>query len=208
MRPASGLEAFIATKPADRRPPALPLVPLARIALAASLTLAPSASIAFVDPATGFAVRPQAPFVVTPATRAQFDIAVDVNSRTGRPAPAGASSALCAAGFKSAPQNAHLTQAEINAAAGAPAYHDSVKTGLSPVFAVETIRNVRIGAVLGVETIARPKLGPDAANVRVYQTIHETPKGRVTLVCSTTKKDWDDALLSFRAIRNSIAIPK
>jgi hypothetical protein len=180
-----------------------------RLALicAAALGLAAPA-LAFDDAATGFAVRPQHPFVVTPAMHRSFDVGVAVDDSSGRIPIAGAGEHLCQAGFKAAPQNAELSQAEINAFVRRPEWKNVVKATFGLAFEMMAIRNVRVAGVGGVEIEARPKFGPNAKDARAYATILETPKGRVSLVCVTTAEAYRSAKLAFRAIRNTVTPPR
>jgi hypothetical protein len=177
------------------------------IATAVAASSASTCAFAFEDAATGFAVKPQRPFTVTPIQDSRFDVGVGVDAG-GSPPVAGTSGHLCKAGFKAAPQNAGHSQAELNAFTGKAEWLNMVKSTLAFAFDVRAIRNARIGDVIGAEVEAVPKMGPGAADTRVYMTIHETPKGRVTLACATTAKAWKGALLSFRAIRNAMTLPK
>jgi protein TonB len=178
------------------------------IGWAAVWCAAMSPALAFEDPATGFAVRTRRPFLVTPSDRPQFDVGVGLDDADGRIPIAGTGRHLCEAGFKAAPQNASLTQTQINAVASAPEWRNLVKSTFELGFKVTAIRNVRIANVVGAEIEAIPKTGPGAADARAYATLHETPKGRVTLVCVTTAKAYPKALASFRAVRDAITPPK
>ncbi|MBL8590853.1 MAG: hypothetical protein JNK46_20145 [Methylobacteriaceae bacterium] len=175
--------------------------------LLASLA-APAAAQGFRDEATGFAVNPPAPFVAQATTRRQFDVGAGISPTTGVPPIAGTGKYLCEAGFKAAPQNAGLTQAEINALSAGKEWRDIARAMFGVVFHVDAMRSARIGAIAGVEIEARPKFGPDYENARVFAAIHETPKGRVTMICSTTKAAWAKALPAFRAVRATITAPK
>lgn len=164
-------------------------------------------ALAFEDAATGFAVKPPRPFTVTTIDDARFDVGVGVDAGGFLPL-AGTSGHLCKAGFKAAAQNARYTQAELNALTGAADWLNLVRSTLTFAFDIRALRNARMGDALGAEVEAVPKMGPDAAGARVYMAIHETPKGRVTLVCATTAKAWRKARPSFRAIRDSITPPR
>lgn len=174
-------------------------------ALAAACLAAPA--LAYDDPATGFGVRPPPGVVESPSSRIRFDAAVALDSATGHPPPAGTGKHLCEATYKHAAANARLTQGRINALAARPARKARVKKTLAFAFDVTAMRAESIGAALGLEIEARPKYGPNHEDARAYLTIHETPKGRVTLVCVTTKAAWEKALPLFRAIRGGLIPP-
>lgn len=176
---------------------------LALIALAAT-TLAARAQ----DAGAGFAIKPPAPFVAERADNRNFDIGYGINPTTGQPPIAGTGKYLCQAGFKAAPQNAGLKQAEINAQTKTPERAKTIRDIFGMLFEIDALRVAAIGDVKGFEIEARPKMGPGAADARIFGAIHETPKGRVTLMCSTTKEAWVNALPAFRALRASITPPK
>lgn len=173
-----------------------------------ALALAPLPALAFEDAATGFAFRAPPGFVEAPTTRARFDAGVAVDVTGGFPPIAGTSKHLCEAGFKAAAQNARLTQRQINARAADPKRLEQVKVILGVAFDVTAIRPDGAGEVLGAEIEAKPKIGPDHENIRVYLAIFETPKGRTTLICATTKDAWAKALPMFRDIRSGLTLPK
>ena len=178
------------------------------VALCLAILAAPAAAQGFRDEATGFSVNPPAPFVARATSRRQFDAGAGISPTTGVPPIAGTGDHLCEAGFKAVPKNAGLTQAQINALAAGKEWRDIMRATIGVIFHVEAMRGARIGPVAGVEIVARPKFGPDHENVRVFAAIHETPKGRVTMICSTTKAAWAKALPAFRALRGSITPPR
>ena len=179
-----------------------------RALLCLATALAASPALAYDDPATGFAFRAPAGVVESPSNRIRFDAGVALDSASGQPPPAGTSKHLCEATFKRAAANAKLTQGRINALAARPARKQRVKQTLALAFEVTAIRAESIGDVLGLEIEARPKYGPNHEDARAYLTIHETPKGRVTLVCVTPKAAWEKALPLFREIRGGLIPPR
>ena len=180
-------------------------VSLLAAALAACLA---APALAYDDPATGFGVRPPPGVVESPSTRVRFDAAVALDSASGRPAPAGTGKHLCEATFKRAAANAKLTQGRINALAARSARKTRVKETLALAFDVTAMRAESIGDALGLEIEARPKHGPNHEDARAFLTIHETPRGRVTLVCVTPARDWESALPLFREIRAGLILPR
>lgn len=177
-------------------------------ALLAALAFLPFPALAFEDAATGFAFRAPPGAVEAPSDRTRFDAAVAIDAAPGGPPPAGTSRHLCEAGYKAARNNAHLTQRQINALAARRDRMERVKKSLGVGFEVTAIRAVGLGDVLGAEIEARPKFGPGHEDARAYLTIHETPKGRVTLVCVTTAQAWEKALPLFRDIRSGLILPR
>ncbi len=169
---------------------------------------APAAATAFEDAATGFAVAPIPGATIQPASRRQFDVGVAVDPDSGFPPRAGTGAHLCEAGFKAAPQNATLTQAEIDAAFARPEWANMVRSIFELTFAVTSLRRVRLDGANGFAVEARPKFGPDHDNARAFLTLHETPKGRVTLVCVTTAAAWRKAAPFFRRVAGAIRLPR
>ncbi len=179
--------------------------------LASVILLQASAALAqnsFADPATGFGLAPPAPFAIEPTTRRQFDVGVGIKSASGQPAPAGTSPYVCEAGFKAAPQNASLTQAEINAQMEKPEWVRLIRATIELAFNVTAERRFTLQGFRGIEFQGSPKAGPGHENARMVMSMVETPKGRVTMVCVTERSGFDRALPQFRAIRATITLPK
>lgn len=178
-------------------------------ALAAGLLLAPvTARAEFADPSTGFAIRPPAGFTIQPTTRRQFDVGVGVASASGVPAAAGTSAFVCEAGFKAAATNNDLTMKEINAFVDKPEWRKLIRSTFELVGTVTAERRFTQDGYRGIELQVTPKMGPDAANVRLVVAMIETAKGRTTLLCNTTRSDIGKGLPQFRAIRASMIFPK
>jgi hypothetical protein len=174
------------------------------------LVFAPTGADAFsTDPATGFGIRPPAPFVAEQTTnRRQFDIGVGIKSSTGAPAPAGTGSYVCEAGFKAAAQNNSLSRAEINAFMDKPEWANIARATLELAFSITTQQRFTLEGYRGIELRGQPKAGPGAENVRMVMSIVETSKGRVSMICLTDRAAFAKALPQFRAIRATINLPK
>jgi hypothetical protein len=172
--------------------------------------LSPYAAQAFsTDPATGFGIRPPAPFVAEQTTnRRQFDVGVGVKSTTGSPAPAGSGAYVCEAGFKAAAQNNRLSRDEINAFMDKPEWVNVARATMELAFAINAQQRFTLEGYRGIEFRGQPKGGPGAENVRMFMSIVETAKGRTTVICLTDKAAFGKVLPQFRAIRASINLPK
>jgi hypothetical protein len=163
----------------------------------------------FADPATGFGIKPPAPFVAEQTTnRRQFDIGVGVKSTTGNPAPAGTGGYVCETGFKAAPQNNGLSRSEINALMDKPEWVNVARSTIELAFSISGQQRFTLEGYRGIEFRGQPKAGPGAENARMFMSFVETAKGRVTIVCLTDKAAFSKALPQFRAIRASINLPK
>lgn len=167
-----------------------------------------NAACALTDPATGVGVDPPAPFVAETAGRGAHDVAFGVNSTAGGPAKAGTSPYLCKIGFKATSFDSSLTQADINARVAGKQWREVSRKVLERMFAIDAETDLPQGPATGVEYLVTPKFGPDAANVRSYIGLIETPRGRVMTSCATTAADWATALGQFRAIQATISLPR
>jgi hypothetical protein len=172
--------------------------------------LSPSAAHAFsTDPATGFGIRPPAPFVAEQTTnRRQFDVGVGIKSTTGAPPTAGPTPYVCEAGFKAAAQNNGLSREEINAFMDKPEWVSVARATMELVFKITSQQRFTLEGYRGIEFRAQPKEGPGAENVRMHISIVETARGRSSLFCVTEKAAFAKALPQFRAIRATISLPK
>jgi hypothetical protein len=183
---------------------------LSRLAMAAGLWMGCSqGAMAFSDPSTGFGVRPIAGYTVeATSARRQFDVGVGLNPIAERPGKAGTGSYVCEVGFKAAAANAGLSKAEINALVGKVEWLNLMRASIELAFNVTAVRRFTLDGFRGVEFEATPKMGPGAADVRVFGSIVETARGRVTQMCVTVKDDYRRALPQFRAIRAGITLPQ
>jgi hypothetical protein len=179
-------------------------------ALLALAALSPTGAHAFsADPASGFGIRPPAPFVAEQTTnRRQFDVGVGIRSTTGAPAGAGTSPYVCEAGFKAAPQNASLSRAEINALMDKPEWANLARATMELVFDITAQQRFTLEGYRGVEFRGQPKAEPASANIRMFMSMVETSKGRVSMICVTDRASFAKGLPQFRAIRATINLPK
>lgn len=166
------------------------------------------AAFAFSDSTTGFAVTAPEPFLVEKTNRGQFDVGVGILSTSGRPSVAGETKYLCEAGFKSAPQNAALTREKINEMTGEAQWVNNARRTIEFVFRVDDQNYFMLQGYRGIEFHVRPKSGNDADNVRMAMSMVETPKGRVTFLCSTRTPEFKSAINTFRAIRSGVTLPE
>ena len=168
------------------------------------LSLPASAQNGLSDAATGFAIAPPAPFVAEPTSRRQFDVGGGIKSTTGKPAPAGTGAYVCEAGFKAAAQNNDLTRDQINAQMDKPEWRRLARAAIELAFNVTAERRFTLQGFRGLEFQGSPKAGPGHEEARMFMSMVETPKGRVTMVCVTERTGFDRALPQFRAIRATI----
>lgn len=172
------------------------------------LTASSSVFAEFSDATTGFAIRPPPEFTTQSTTRRQFDVGVGIAAVSGTPTAAGNSAFVCEAGFKAAATNNSLTVSEINAFVDKPEWRNLIRATFELIGTVTAEHLFTQEGYRGIELQVTPKMGPNAANVRIVVSIMETSKGRTTFLCNTTTKDIEMGLPQFRAIRSSITLPK
>ena len=181
---------------------------LALVVLASVILAAPAfAQGSFADATTGFSIAPPAPFVAEQTTRRQFDVGAGVKSTTGKPAPAGTGAYVCEAGFKAAAQNNDLTREQINAQMDKPEWRKLARAAIELAFNVTAEQRFTLQGFRGLEFTGSPKAGPGHEEARMFMSLIETPKGRVTMVCVTERSGIARAIPQFRAIRATINLP-
>ena len=161
---------------------------------------------AYEHAATGFGVDLPEEFVVDPDIPQQddYDILVGVRSaadEAGEPN-------LCLVGLLESEINAGLTQKEINTIAATPEFGAQVRASLSSVMTIDDIKQVSAAGIHGVEVFARPRLTPEAENIRAVLTLLDIPTGRVSVSCVATAETLDAMLPTFRTIRDGIVAPR
>lgn len=177
------------------------------ISLAASaLSNVPSA-FAFTDKATGFSINPPANFVTKPSSHPRQDVAVIVNSKSGKPKGTNSDGSLCKVAYKTAPQNEKLTRDQINTFVSSPARAKLMRSAFGRVFMISNTVNFTHQGYKALEFHGTPKAGPNAANVRVFIAVIETRKGRASFICATSKEDFASGVKDFRAIRATMKVP-
>lgn len=176
------------------------------LAVLASLTLAPAA-FAQEDAATGLAIDLPDDFTVEaipPA--APYTANFGVKSASGTPANFDGEAWLCQVSFAPAPQNADLSQDEINNMVTSPEWLQLAKDSMAPVFDFEQDSGFELAGFNGHEFVAVPKQA-GAENVRLVLSMLETSKGRTAISCVADEATLDEALPVFRTIRDSVAPP-
>ena len=143
-----------------------------------------------------------------PTTRRQFDVGVGIASGNGKPPVVGNTKYVCEAGFKTAPQNNALSRSEINNLIASKEWINLARATLELVFQISGQSHFTLRGYRGIEFLARPKAGPGAEDVRMTLSIIETAKGRVTIICGTTRAAFNAAKQTFRAIRSGVTLPE
>jgi hypothetical protein len=161
------------------------------------------------DAATGLSIAPPAGFKAEAGkSNPQFEVTIDVSSKTGTPKAISSTGQLCTLGFKSAAQNAQLTRAIINAQMAKPEWQQLYRDMFANVGTVSELKLFEHQGFNGIELIVAPKAGPDAQTTRMFVSAMETAKGRTVLSCVTDQAGLASALPQFRAVRATIHAPE
>ena len=179
---------------------------LLSFALLVNLTLAPVA-LAQEDAATGLAINLPDDFIVEAVPpAAPYTANFGVKSASGTPANFEGEAWLCQVSFAPAPQNADLSQDEINEMVTSPEWLQLAKDSMAPVFNFEDDSGFELAGFNGHEFIAVPKQA-GAEQVRLVLSMLETSKGRTAISCVAHADTLEAALPVFRTIRDAVAPP-
>ncbi len=157
------------------------------------------------DEATGLAVLPPEGYE---ASRAEGDAryAVVFAVQKANEAETG-----CKIAFQAAPQNAGLSQAEINAFTQKKEWTELIRATLSLRYDVESVMPFEQGGLAGAAVVADFKSTegePKAAELRSYLVLIDTPKGRTTVVCVGDKAGFEGRKPEFEAIARAVSPPR
>jgi hypothetical protein len=176
------------------------------LVLLVPLATAPALAQTFRDQATGLAITPPAGYTAQPGPdSARYGVTVNVkraeDNDTG-----------CRVGFQPAPQNATLTQAEINKMAVTPEREDVIRRTLSALYEVKTLRSFAHDGVTGVTALAEIKMIPNiparAADLQNVFYMFETPKGRTNIICVVEKTAYEQRRGEFEALARGTKVPR
>ena len=158
------------------------------------------------DPESGFAVDPPPGYTATIIPpRDKYSVGFEVKKAdddkdTG-----------CQVAFQPAPQNADLSQQEINDLATSPEWIDLARSTLSLVYDVRSADPFEHAGVRGLALVGDFKTeidAPRAHEVRSLLIILETPKGRVTVVCVGEKTTFDARRPEFESVARATTLPR
>ena len=159
------------------------------------------------DPATGFAVSLPAGMSAVRAERPDQAATFGIRSDRAVPRMAPGSANLCQVAFRPAPQNAELTQGQINEMALGQPGQDNVRAAVGRTFRIEALEPFELRGARGLEIVGVPLAGPGAEGVRVVLSLLETPRGRLTMSCATGADDLEPGLRAFRELRDGVRMP-
>ncbi|GLK56513.1 hypothetical protein JOD31_002546 [Methylopila capsulata] len=116
----------------------------------------------------------------------------------------------CRVGFQAAPQNAGLSQAEINAFTAKSEWSDLIKATLALYYDVVSVAPFEQGGLAGSAVVGDVKAtdGQPAPDARSYFVLVDTPKGRTTVVCVADKAAFDARRAEFEAVARSVQPPR
>jgi len=118
----------------------------------------------------------------------------------------------CRVGFQSAPQNNSLTQAQINEQAAKPEWRSLIRATLELIYDVTSIESFEHNGIKGAVVIAlikpRDGLPPEAADVRNFLTMLETPKGRTNVVCIDFKDAFEARRTEFEQVVRGVTMAR
>ena len=117
----------------------------------------------------------------------------------------------CKIAFQAAPQNAGLTQPEINAFTQKKEWTELIRATLSLRYDVASVMPFEQGGLAGAAVVADFKTTegePKTAELRSYLVLIDTPKGRTTVVCVGDKAGFDARKPEFEAIARAVSPPR
>ena len=178
-------------------------------ALAALLFAGSALAQSYGDAATGLSVAPPAGFRAEAGKpHPQFDVTIDIGSKTSTPKAVNSTGQLCTLGFKRAPQNAQLTREIVNEQMAKPDWQQLYRNMFETIGTVSDLKLFEHQGFTGIELVVTPKAGPNAQNVRMFTSTMETAKGRTALICVTDQASLAAALPQFKALRATIHAPE
>jgi hypothetical protein len=170
---------------------------LASLGTAAAEPWSDAASGLRVDPPAGYTVHPMSltpPFAVRAAVKQSDD------RDTG-----------CQVAFEPLPQNARLSQAEINDMTIEPGWGERARGSIAAFSDVSEEQPYHQSGITGLSLVAQLKptfAAPDRAKaLRNLMVILETPKGRTTIVCTADKAAFESRRAAFLDVVHGVEPP-
>lgn len=182
---------------------------LGRLAAALfTLWLLPSLAAAepWSDAGSGLRITPPADYAVSPMSISPpFTVRVAVRQ------PAEHDTG-CQVAFEPLPQNARLSQAEINRITGEPDWRERARWSIATFSDVSEQQPYSQSGIVGLSLVAEIKptfAAPDRAkSLRNFMAILETPKGRTTTVCTAEKENFDRRRGAFLDVVRGVEPPR
>jgi hypothetical protein len=171
---------------------------LTSLGLAAAEPWSDAGSGLRINPPSDYAVRPMSP-------TAPFSVRVAVKEPGDRDTG-------CQVAFEALPQNARLSQTEINRIASEPDWRERARWSIAAFSDVSEEQPYHQSDIIGVSLIAEMKptfAAPDRAKaLRNFMAILETPKGRTTIVCTAEKEKFESRRAAFLDVVQGVEPPR
>lgn len=158
------------------------------------------------DATIGLTVRPPAGYVArqtTPSGRytSAFEVKLPSDRDTG-----------CKVAFQPAPQNKHMSQAQINSITSMPAWQEQVGSTLGSLYNVQALASFTHAGVSGASVIATLRSFPGVpsrdSEMMTQFLIFETPRGRTMVVCVAEKGSFPARQIEFEALARGLLLPQ
>lgn len=158
------------------------------------------------DAATGLAITVEGDYVVEAwPLQPPYAAMIAVKGRDGHPFVADETVApICVAAFQPMPDNAGLSQAELNAAI--PDWAARAEAEMSQGMRFEAREPFEHKGLAGYRFVTTP-LGTFTAKMRMVLYVMETPAGRTVVNCSGNAETLAKAMPTYDAIRDGVTPP-
>lgn len=157
------------------------------------------------DSTTGLTVDPPPGYVAKHATPGQRQ-AARISVQRPQDTELG-----CQVAYSPAPQNAGMSQQDINAAMASEAWQSAARRALSMLYDLSGARTVDYGLFRAVMMQGsfkpRPDLPPRAQQITTFFGLMETPRGRTHIVCIAEKADFPQRRPEFEAVVRGVTPP-
>lgn len=158
------------------------------------------------DVATGLAVTVEGDYIVENwPLQAPYTAMIAVKGKDGHPFVADETIApICVAAFQPFPENASMTQAELNALV--PERAALMETEMAQGMRFEAREPFTFKDIAGYRFVVTP-LGPLTAKMRIVLYVMETPRGRTVVNCSGNAETLARAMPTYDLIRDGVTPP-
>lgn len=169
--------------------------------------LAPAFAQPVTDTASGLSATPP-PGYTAELSQPRPRYVADISVRRAEDRPGMG----CRVGFQSAPQNNSLTQAQINEQSAKPEWRNLIRATMELIYNVTSIDSFEHDGIKGAVVIAlikpRDGLPPEAADIRNFLVMLETPKGRTNIVCVALKDSFETRRSEFEQVVRGATAPR
>jgi hypothetical protein len=158
------------------------------------------------DAESGLRITPPSDYAVSPMSISPpFTVRVAVRQPVERDTG-------CQVTFEPLPQNARLSQAEINRITSEPDWRERARWSIAGFSDVSEEQRYSQSGIVGLSLVAEIKpafAAPERAkSLRNFMAILETPKGRTTTVCTAEKEKFDSRRGAFLEVVHGVEPPR